>query len=108
MDIIFQKPHTLKKSFYIDSFLKDYFFFILVIIAEINEWKSKGALTEKHCFHLVFRLADEIEAFINVIPTTNKRNEHLLVFLKTIFSFIHYSCFNQLLFDILFPFITVE
>ena len=82
MDIIFQKPHTLKKSFYIDSFLKDYFFFILVILAEINERRSKGALTEKHYFHLVFRLADEIEAFINVIPITNKRNDHLYSVLK--------------------------
>ena len=55
MDIIFQKLHTLKKSFYIDSFLKDYFFFILVVLVEINERRSEDPPIEKHCFHLVLR-----------------------------------------------------
>ena len=35
---------------------------------EMQKWRNKGPLTEKHYFHLVYRLADEIEEFIERNP----------------------------------------
>ncbi|MCE5173723.1 hypothetical protein LQV63_31345 [Paenibacillus profundus] len=35
---------------------------------EMQKWRTKGTMTEKHYFHLVFRLADEIEEFIDRNP----------------------------------------
>ncbi len=35
---------------------------------EMQKWRAKGVLTEKHYFHLVYNLAAEIEYFINRNP----------------------------------------
>ncbi len=35
---------------------------------EMQKWRIKGPLTEKHYFHLVYNLADEIEEFIDRNP----------------------------------------
>ncbi len=35
---------------------------------EMQKWRNNGPLTEKHYFHLVYRLADEIEEFIDRNP----------------------------------------
>lgn len=38
---------------------------------EMQKWRTKGPLTEKHYFHLVYRLADEIEEFIDRNPNSS-------------------------------------
>ncbi len=35
---------------------------------EMQKWRKKGVMTEKHYFHLVYRLADDIEEFIDRNP----------------------------------------
>ncbi|WP_391117111.1 hypothetical protein [Psychrobacillus sp. L3] len=35
---------------------------------EMQKWRAKGVLSEKHYFHLVYMLADEIEEFIDRNP----------------------------------------
>lgn len=35
---------------------------------EMQKWRKKGVMTEKHYFHLVYGLADEIEEFIDRNP----------------------------------------
>ncbi|MGG0657246.1 hypothetical protein [Rummeliibacillus pycnus] len=35
---------------------------------EMQKWRAKGVLTEKHYFHLVYNLTAEIEDFINRNP----------------------------------------
>lgn len=35
---------------------------------EMQKWRAKGTLSEKHYFHLVYMLADEIQEFIDRNP----------------------------------------
>ncbi|EON70617.1 hypothetical protein [Lysinibacillus sphaericus] len=35
---------------------------------EMQKWRKKGVMTEKHYFHLVYRLANDIEEFIDRNP----------------------------------------
>ena len=43
-------------------------FFISFHYKEMQKWRTKGPMTEKHYFHLVYTLADEIEEFIDRNP----------------------------------------